>query len=192
MESDSKLIIKRPKVMKIKIILLISILAGILSCKDKESSRIENLIERTWILETTSPVIEQLDFQGDMTYKITGLINNSLVNNGVAIETGFVTGEWNFDNNKITFLTAHVELNTNISDIDIPIVDSQPIGSFYGYQVNGIFQNSSDDTDMIIKIRGDTIATGSEYPPTVWIIEELTEKTLIVINGTEKIKYYKQ
>ena len=179
-------------IMKIRILLMISFIIGLISCKDEESSGFDILTDGTWTLETTSPVFEYLDFKANMTYKITGLMSSSpRINNGVAIETGFVTGEWNLEGNKITFLTAHAELNTNNLDIDIPTVDSQPLCSFYGYQVVGIFQDTSD-IGGIINIRGDTTSLDSEYSPTVWIIEGLTEKSLIVKSGIETIKYNKQ
>ena len=161
---------------------------GILSCENKESSKFDKLVDGTWTLETTPPVLEYLDLKEDMTYKITGLISNPVLNNGVAVETGSVTGEWNLEDNKITFLTTHVELNTNYFDIDIPMIDDQQQGSFLGYQVEGIFNNSNTDWIM----RGDTASLDLGYSPTVWIIEELTEKSLIVTRGTKTIKYDKQ
>ena len=41
-------------------------------------------------------------------------------------------------------------------------------------------------------MRGDTASLDLGYSPTVWIIEELTEKSLIVTRGTKTIKYDKQ
>ena len=48
-----------------------------------------------------------------MTYKITGIVNCPLIGYGIPIKTGYVTGNWEFENDRITFTTAHVELNSN-------------------------------------------------------------------------------
>ena len=177
--------------MKTKALLIVLVIIGFLSCENNESSEIDKLTEGVWSLETTSTNYETIDFKADMTYKITGLVNSPLISSGIPIETGYVTGNWDLENNKITFTTAHIELNSNNSQIDILTVDGQPIGSFYGYEVDGIFQDTSDII-RIIMIGGDTISMDTEYVPTIWIIEHLNENSLTVKSGTETFRYKKQ
>ncbi len=177
--------------MKIKVLLIFLMIFGILSCEKNESSEIDKLTEGIWSLETTSINYETIDFKANMTYKITGFVNNPMISSGIPIETGYITGNWDFENNKITFTTAHVELNSNNSQIDIPTLDGQSIGSFYGYEVDGIYQDTSD-INRIILIGGDTISMDTEYVPTIWIIEELSDNSLTVKNGAETFRYNKQ
>ncbi len=172
--------------MKIKMILMISVVIGILSCEDKETSQVDKLTDGVWISETTSIKYENLDFKEDMTYKITELVNSPFTDNEAPFETGNVSGDWSLESNKIAFLTAYANLN-----FDIPTFDGQPLDSFIGYQCDGIFVNTSE-FDRVINIEGDTVFPDSEYSPTTWLIEELTDKSLIVKRGTDIIKYKKQ
>lgn len=176
--------------MKTKLFLIITVIIGIVSCEKNESSEIDKLTKGVWSLDTTSPNYETIDFRADMTYKITGIVNNPLTGSGIPIETGYVTGNWEFENNKITFATAQVELNLNNSQIDIshiPTVEGQPLGSLYGNIVDGIYQGVSE-TNIV----GNSIPMDTGYVPTIWIIEDLNDNSLIVKSGNETIRYKKQ
>ena len=177
--------------MKTKAFLITSLIIGILSCKKSENKEIANLVEGTWTLETTSAIYDNLDFNEDMTYKITGLAYNPLINNGIPVETGCLIGEWSYENNKITFLTRHITIYSLNQDIDITAAYDQPIGSFYDFMTDGIFQDTSE-ISRINNFSEDSITLDSEYSPIVWIVKELNKTTLIVLNGTATITYMKQ
>lgn len=175
------------------------ILIGNLSCEKKEQIDINKLIDGVWQLSTTN---ETVDFKHDMTYKRDEIATSPTVSNGFPTPptTCSLTGEWELEDKKITFVTANLELRSNYDSL---IINSDFIGLFNPDTTN----NSSASTGLPYSVtwgsnpnfdvlsssdRPNISGEAYTYTPTIWHIEELSNEILVVKSQTETLVFYKK
>jgi len=206
--------------MKFKTLLFLSILV-IASCEVENNIDELTLIDGIWILDGTSNSIESIDFKEDKTYKITTTTNDINTDYGFPPQIGFVTGEWELENNVITFLTSNFDF-VDYSDLEVSDSTINIISFDENYGV--LFEHSGENiviiptgspiilsedlylvaedrviptTDSTIMLYGNSEYYAVEtfeydYSPNVWILQELTEEILVVESDDRILKYLKQ
>ena len=165
---------------------LFGILILMVSCNDEdqqsEVDQIKLLTNGTWVLNNPSNEEFLILFQ-DMTYVIAGFTNAPIGSPVEHVKITQVLGEWQLENNEITFLTNFLEIDDPNKIIDEgEVIEGQPIGHFYG--------------EVITWVNGKPIRTGPnydpDYEPTSLIILELTANSLILEGSSKTLEYTKE
>ena len=164
--------------MKIKV-LLIALLVFLFSCSREEQNSMDLLTKGTWVYKKSDTVSECLNFNNNMTYVISTNIENIISSSSLVYEMGSIKGNWILENNQITFLTANLELNSNnTEELNFSVLEGESLVSFYGFQLDSLTETRPE--------------LDSSYMQITWNIIELSKSTLIVDNGSLRIKYHKE
>ena len=167
----------------------------LMSCDKTET--VDLLTGGTWILDNGSitAMKESLAFNIDQTYILESRV--SIPGQGDYI-SGIITGDWSRQDDEIIFVNSLVYLpDDTVSILVIPNTSEAPLGAFYGYVVNGIFQNDSSLIDGSGSIRfndinNSDIFSGLDTNPRRWTILKLTKDSLIVVSDRNVLKYYNE
>jgi len=104
--------------------------------------------------------------------------------------------------NKIYFKTSKVDLIDNSNISSNPSQTGSPIGYFYGYIVDGFYhgkvpicdsisgQTNYNCLDSLNKFK-DSVIVNNNSALNTWIINKLTEDSLIIDIGTKRLRYTK-
>lgn len=176
--------------------LSVSILISI-SCEKKDSD--DFLTNGRWILDNgfLSTAKETLKFNSNGTYLIVSEVS---LPRQVHTVTGNISGSYNRQDNQINFTSTILDIpddSSTVTGIQFENLDGQPIGNFFGYILNGIWQNDSSLIDSIGSIRyselidSDIFQSGNTDIRT-WEILSLTNDSLKVESNNIITKYFKQ
>ena len=177
--------------------LLFTLSILIISCEKNDSD--DFLTNGTWILDSgiRSTTNETLKFNTNGTYLIESELSLSRV---VTTVTGRISGNYNRQGNLINFTSTIVELPDDSdtgTGIQFETENGQPIGNFYGYIVNGIWQNDSSIIDSTGSIRysdliNSDIFNSENTKIRSWTILGLTNDSLKIESNNVVSKYYKK
>ena len=123
-----------------------------------------------------------LSFNMEGEYILTDFVRYTPVD-GIVFSEYTVTGEYLFEDSKITFTTAIASFPDNQSGTAYPYVTGNPIGSAYCTWLDNSGQIGSREGDAIIS---------TTYTPKVWEVIELTGSTLKVLVAPGSVVVYKK
>ncbi len=180
-----------------RIVLVLSLVLPGISCEKNTS--VDLLTNGTWKLDNGifSTTRETVKFNTDGSYLIESEMSQL---RQLAVMTGRISGDYYRQAELINFTSTTVELpdfNEPGTGIQYETTNGQAIGNFYGYIVNGIWQNDSSLIDSIGSIRySDLLESGIFQPGNndirTWTIISLTNDSLIVKSGEVITKYGKK